>query len=68
MKTKKANHDPLGIRLSIIIDRLYSGEGLSLTALATEFGVHERTIYRDLHERLGCIRSEEHTSELQSLV
>lgn len=55
MKTKKANHDPLGIRLSIIIDRLYSGEGLSLPGLATEFGVHERTIYRDLHERLGCI-------------
>ena len=53
MKIKKANHDPLGIRLSIIIDRLYSGEGLSLPALATEFGVHERTIYRDLNEILA---------------
>lgn len=55
MKSTQDNHDPLGIRLSSIINRLFLGERLFLSKLADEFGVHERTIYRDLHERLGCL-------------
>lgn len=55
MKVTQGNHDPLGVRLSTMINRLFLGERLSLSALATEFGVHERTIYRDLYERLGCL-------------
>lgn len=52
MNVRKGRNDPLGIRMSTIISRLFLGERLSLSNLAAEFGVHERTIYRDLNERL----------------
>ncbi|HHR5848884.1 TPA: helix-turn-helix transcriptional regulator [Providencia alcalifaciens] len=53
MKEKDSRHDRLALRLSIIITRLLSGETLSLRILAEEFGVSERTIQRDLHQRLS---------------
>lgn len=46
-------HDRLAVRLSVIISRLMAGESLSIQALADEFGVSERTLQRDFHQRLG---------------
>lgn len=46
-------HDRLAVRLSVIITRLVSGESLNLRALSDEFGVSERTLQRDLHQRLS---------------
>ncbi|MBH3037981.1 WYL domain-containing protein [Serratia marcescens] len=45
-------HDRLALRLSVIISRLLAGESLSLKALSGEFGVSERTLRRDFHQRL----------------
>lgn len=45
-------HDKLAVRLSVIIIRLLTGETLSLKALSDEFGVSERTLRRDFHQRL----------------
>ncbi|CVF69886.1 helix-turn-helix transcriptional regulator [Serratia marcescens] len=45
-------HDRLALRLSVIISRLLAGESLSLKALSDEFGVSERTLRRDFHQRL----------------
>lgn len=45
-------HDRLALRLSVIISRLLAGESLSLKALSEEFGVSERTLRRDFHQRL----------------
>lgn len=53
MKKQDTRHDRLAMRLSLITSRLLAGETLSLRALANEFGVSERTIQRDLHERLS---------------
>jgi len=51
---KKFRHDYNKIlsRLTTILTRLYNGERLSQSELAKEFGVSERTIERDLYERL----------------
>lgn len=48
-----SRHDRLAIRLSVIISRLMAGEELNLKTLADEFGVSERTLQRDFHQRLG---------------
>lgn len=53
MKKQDTRHDRLAMRLALIISRLLTGETLSLRALANEFGVSERTIQRDFHERLS---------------
>lgn len=45
-------HDRLALRLSVIISRLLAGESLSMKALSGEFGVSERTLRRDFHQRL----------------
>lgn len=45
-------YDRLALRLSVIISRLLAGESLSLKALSDEFGVSERTLRRDFHQRL----------------
>ncbi|MBH2717034.1 helix-turn-helix transcriptional regulator [Serratia bockelmannii] len=45
-------HDRLALRLSVIISRLLAGESLSLKVLSDEFGVSERTLRRDFHQRL----------------
>ncbi len=42
----------LAVRLSLIISRLMAGESLSLKTLSDEFGVTERTLQRDFHQRL----------------
>lgn len=45
-------HDLLASRLCLILERLFLGETLSVTELAGEFNVSERTIRRDFNERL----------------
>ena len=46
------NYDKILTRLKTIILRLINGEALSVTKLAKEFKVNERTIQRDLNEQL----------------
>ena len=48
----KHDYDKILTRLTIILSRLNDGEGLSVTQLAEEFNVSERTIQRDFNERL----------------
>lgn len=59
IETNKATpsqcHDPLAYRLSDMMIRLFMGEKILLSDLASEFNVSERTIYRDLHERLAML-------------
>lgn len=52
-----AAHDKesLAYRLSHIVIRLFMGDKLSLSDLAQDFRVSERTIYRDLRERLAIL-------------
>lgn len=44
----KPDHETLASRLASILLKLNQGESFDTQALADEFGVHERTIYRDL--------------------
>jgi len=48
----KHDYDKILTRLTIILSRLNEGEALSVTELAKEFNVSERTIQRDFNERL----------------
>lgn len=48
-------HDTLAKRLGMILTRLNTGERLSLSALAREFNVTERTLQRDFNERLNYL-------------
>jgi len=48
----KHDYDKILTRLTIILSRLNDGEALSVTELAKEFKVSERTIQRDFNERL----------------
>jgi len=50
--TYKHDYDTILTRLTIILSRLNDGEALSVTELAKEFNVSERTIQRDFNERL----------------
>ena len=52
MSDNRSRHDRLAVRLSLIISRLMTGESLSLKTLSDEFGVTERTLQRDFHQRL----------------
>ena len=45
-------HDTLGMRLGIILTELFSVRAVKIDTLAVEFNVSERTIQRDLNERL----------------
>lgn len=45
-------YDKILTRLTIILQRLYEGESLSVSELAEEFGTSTKTIQRDLNERL----------------
>ena len=45
-------YDRMAVRLSALISRLMAGESLVLSCLAQEFNVSERTLQRDLRERL----------------
>lgn len=54
MKPLHAEHDTLAFRLADILLKLNLGDSFTRQALAEEFNVSERTIYRDLN-RLGGI-------------
>ncbi|RAX58623.1 hypothetical protein CCZ01_02220 [Helicobacter monodelphidis] len=47
------NYEKLSIRLGKILELLYEGKEFSLKELSEKFGVSERTLQRDLYERLG---------------
>lgn len=47
-----SRYDRMAVRLSVIISRLLAGEPLVLKVLSEEFGVSERTLRRDFHQRL----------------
>lgn len=51
----QTNHDLLAWRLAAILQKLNQGERLDPNALAEEFGVHKRTIQRDLLERFAFL-------------
>ncbi|WP_049102394.1 helix-turn-helix transcriptional regulator [Klebsiella oxytoca] len=51
-------YDRLASRLAILVSRLFMGESLSVRRLAQEFGVSERTVQRDLRERLRYLDTE----------
>lgn len=48
-------YDRMAVRLSALIARLMAGEGLVLSHLVQEFNVSERTLQRDLRERLAYL-------------
>jgi len=48
----KHDYDKTMRRLTVILQKLYEGESLSVTELAEEFGVSTRTIQRDFNEKL----------------
>jgi predicted DNA-binding transcriptional regulator YafY len=48
-------HDTLAFRLAEILLKLNQDESFSPQDLAAEFGVHERTIYRDLNRMAGIV-------------
>lgn len=50
-----AEHDTLAQRLGIILTKFNSGQRLSISSLAEEFNVSERTIQRDLNVRLAYL-------------
>ena len=49
------HHDTLVYRLAQMLVKLNQGEKLEPQALAEEFGVHLRTIQRDLNERFAYL-------------
>lgn len=53
--TQTNNHDLLAWRLASILQKLNQGERLNPNTLAEEFGVHKRTIQRDLLERFAFL-------------
>ncbi|GAB2582879.1 WYL domain-containing protein [Dyella jejuensis] len=50
---KSSGHDTLAYRLAEILIKLNQEESFSLEELAVEFGVSERTIYRDMNRLAG---------------
>ncbi|MFC2073770.1 helix-turn-helix transcriptional regulator [Campylobacterota bacterium] len=54
------DYDKILTRLTIILQRLYEGESLSVSALAEEFNVSSKTIQRDFNERLIRFPIEKH--------
>lgn len=52
---KKPEHDTLAFRLASILLKLNQDDSFSPQELADEFGVHERTIYRDLIRLAGIV-------------
>lgn len=61
MSEQEHRYDRLANRLAILVSRLFMGESLNTRILAQEFGVSERTVQRDLRERLryldiDCVR------------
>jgi len=58
MPEQEHRYDRLASRLAILVSRLFMGESLSVSQLAQEFGVSERTVQRDLRERLRYLDTE----------
>ena len=58
MPINTADHDTLAYRLTQILSKLNQGFKLDPQALAGEFGVHRRTIQRDLNERFAFLQLE----------
>ncbi len=58
MSEQEQRYDRLASRLAILVSRLFMGETLSIRQIAQEFGVSERTVQRDLRERLRYIDTE----------
>ncbi len=52
---QEKNSYKLASRLGDILTRLNNGESLDTKELAQDYAVHERTIARDMHERLGFL-------------
>ena len=52
---RTAEHDTLALRLAEILLRLNQDESISRRELADQFGVSERTIYRDLNRLAGVV-------------
>ena len=52
---KKPEHDTLAFRLATILLKLNQDKSFSPQELADEFGVHDRTIYRDLIRLAGIV-------------
>lgn len=48
-------HDKIAQRLGMLLTRLYSGEKLHLSDLATEYNVTVRTLQRDFNQRLSYL-------------
>lgn len=55
MSKELAEHEKLAYRLTQILVKLNDGESLDPQALATQFGVHPRTIQRDLNTRFSSL-------------
>jgi len=51
----KQNHDKIASRLALILQKLNNGERFTKDELCEEFNVSERTIHRDLTERLSFL-------------
>ncbi|UEM40869.1 helix-turn-helix transcriptional regulator [Pectobacterium aquaticum] len=58
MPEQGKRYDRLASRLAILVSRLFMGESLSVKQLALEFNVSERTIQRDLRQRLQYLDTE----------
>lgn len=48
-------HDKLALRLALILTRLFQGQKMRLSDLCHEFNVSERTVQRDLNNRLSYL-------------
>lgn len=58
MPATSARKDSIAYRLTTILRRLNEGEKLDPHTLAEEFGIHPRSIQRDLNERLAFLELE----------
>ncbi|WP_241646357.1 helix-turn-helix transcriptional regulator [Rosenbergiella metrosideri] len=58
MAEQEHRYDRLANRLAMLVSRLFMGESLRVSQLAQEFGVSERTVQRDLRERLRYLDTE----------
>ncbi|MFU0883323.1 WYL domain-containing protein [Kluyvera cryocrescens] len=67
MLQAERRYDRLGVRLSLIINRLIAGETLYFRSLAAEFGVSTRTLRRDFRERLMYLDLEYHKGSCRLL-
>ena len=52
---RQSGHDLLAWRLCAILQKLNQGERLGIDQLSEDFGVHRRTIQRDLQERFAFL-------------